>query len=340
MFKLQYKENQYSENELKKYPESLPYDLLYFLKSWFNKDDYISVKTSGSTGKPKNIKLKKEILIKSALRSNDFFELNENTTALQCLSCNFIAGKLMVIRALVGNFKLIIEDPSQTPLKNINEKIDFVAMIPAQIQESFEKTPNKIDFINKIIIGGGSINDALKKTIISSSMNAFSTYGMTETATHIAIQKIQKHNDYFVPLKDVRIYTNSDNCLIIDDKYTGVKVETNDIIKIESNKFKYLGRKDNIINTGGIKIQSEVIESKILKHINTNYFIYGISDPKWGQKVILILEGENLKIDLTQINNELEKREKIKAVYNLKKFIYTKTKKINRVKTAHLITTV
>lgn len=337
MFKLQYKENQYSKNELKNYPKNLPIDVLNFLKTWFNEDDYVHVKTSGSTGKPKSIKLKKEILIKSAIRSNHFFELNKKTTALLCLSCSYIAGKLMIVRALEGDFKLIIEDPSQTPLKRINENIDFLAMIPAQIQESFEKTPNKIKLINKIIIGGGSINDALKKTIISSSLNAFSTYGMTETATHIAIQKLEEGNQYFKALEGVIITKDNENCLCIEDTITGVTVSTNDIISINGNTFKLHGRKDNIINSGGIKIQPEIIEEKLSAVINVNFFIAGLPDEKWGNKIVLVLEKENININLKKINKTLNKREKIKEIITIHKFFKTETNKINRNKTLDLL---
>lgn len=330
MFKLQYKANSYSEKELRRLPENLPEDVILFLKNWYDTNNYIEVKTSGSTGEPKKIKLKKETLIKSAQRSNDFFNLNNNTTALLCLSCNYIAGKLMIIRAIIGDFKLIVEDVNQTPLLNINHTIDFTAMVPAQIQETLLKTPTKIKYIKQVIIGGGSINNSLKNSIIKTSINAYATFGMTETATHIALQKIELENDYFTPLKHVIITKDEDDCLIIKDKYLNIEVKTNDIVDLKNNQFKFLGRKDNIINSGGIKIQPELIEKKLVKIIHQPYFISSLPDDKWGNIIILLIENEHINTSLEEINSHLSKKEKIKAIYLLKSFVYTKTNKINR----------
>lgn len=333
MFTLKYKANTYKEKDLISLPKNLPSDVIDFLKNWYDDKDYIIVYTSGSTGNPKQIQLKKETLIKSAKRSNDFFKLDKNKTALLCLSCNYIAGKLMIIRALIGNYKLILENTNQTPLLKINEPIDFTAMVPVQVEESLKQTPEKIQLIKQIIIGGGSINQYLKKNIVNSKLKAYATFGMTETATHIALQKIELNNNYFTPLNGVKISHDENNCLIINDTYLNINVKTNDIVKIKNHQFKFLGRKDNIINSGGIKIQPEKLEKKISKLIPFPFFISSIPDDKWGNLIILLVENEHFKIDLEIINKYLDQKEKIRAIYLLKSFAYTKTNKINRTKT-------
>ena len=239
----------------------------------------------------------------------------------------------MIIRALIGNYKLILENTNQTPLLKINEPIDFTAMVPVQVEESLKQTPEKIQLIKQIIIGGGSINQYLKKNIVNSKLKAYATFGMTETATHIALQKIELNNNYFTPLNGVKISHDENNCLIINDTYLNINVKTNDIVKIKNHQFKFLGRKDNIINSGGIKIQPEKLEKKISKLIPFPFFISSIPDDKWGNLIILLVENEHFKIDLEIINKYLDQKEKIRAIYLLKSFAYTKTNKINRTKT-------
>ena len=317
------------------------HDLYSFIINWFNLQDYILVSTSGSTGKPKIIKLAKNHMIESAIRTINFFELKSEQNALLCLSADNIAGKMMMIRAFIAEMNLITVEPQHNPITNINEIIDFAAMTPYQVFESIQEGEN-FKNIKKLIIGGGEISAKLHKKIQSLRPACFATYGMTETITHIALKRINGNNrkDFFTVLPDIKIRQNENNCLCISLPGFSNEIITNDIVElIDDTSFCWIGRLDNVINSGGVKIHPEQVESSINRVISDNFFLTSIPDSSLGEKLILIIESKvydkNKSQQLKQkLTNILPNYHRPKEIIFIDTFIYTKSNKINRVEMA------
>lgn len=332
--------------ELLSYSSTISKDLQDFLTDWFSSKEIITVQTSGSTGKPKRINLQKQQMINSALATGTFFSLPPKTSALLCLPINFIAGKMMIVRALTLGWELDIIPPSSYPLKSISKSYDFCAMVPLQVENSLEK----LSFIKTLIVGGGVVSNKLQQKLQDCSTHIFATYGMTETITHIAIKKINNfskgnktHHNYYKVLPNTTIYQDKHNCLVIkNSKIASDVVFTNDVVKLVSdNKFEWLGRVDNVINSGGIKLHPESIEEKLGTVIDSPFFVTAFSDEKFGQKLVLVVERTisnketQAKILLEKIkkSNILHKFEIPKEIIYLNNFNYTSTGKVQRTKT-------
>ena len=172
--------------ELLTYSKSISKGIYEFFEAYFDKDDFININTSGSTGKPAQIKLKKEHMINSARATGSFFKLKEHTTALLCLSPNYIAGKMMLVRALTLGWQIDMVEPSLNPLDKLQKHYDFCAMVPLQLQHSI----SQLDKIKTLIVGGGAVSVELIKKLQDIKTEVFATYGMTETITHIAVKKL------------------------------------------------------------------------------------------------------------------------------------------------------
>lgn len=309
-----------------------------FLKNWFDENLFIEVNTSGSTGIPKKIRLKKQQLYNSAIATGVYFNLPENTSALLCLSSSYIAGKMMWVRALILGWHLDIVAVDSNPLANNKKTYDFSAMVPLQVANSLEQ----LFRIKKIIIGGGVVSDELQEKLQNISTDAFATYGMTETVTHIAVKKINnflgKSTHYYELLPSIKIAIDTRGCLVIDAPLLADElVVTNDLVTlISENKFEWLGRFDSVINSGGIKLIPEKIEKKIAEVIAGPFFIAAKEHSLLGEKVILIVEGkhplitEKKDILLFLQGAKLAPYELPKEIYFVKEFLLTETGKIRR----------
>jgi len=307
-----------------------------FLKHWFDESQIISVKTSGSTGKPKIIRLQKQHMTNSALATGEFFNTKENTKALLCLSANYIAGKMMLVRAMVLGWDLHLVAPSSSPLKEIDNTFDFCAMVPLQVEKSLKK----LQQVKQLIIGGAPISTSLLTKLQPLKTQCFATYGMTETITHIAVKPLNKTSNYFQTLPNVTLSQDNRGCLVIAaPKVASNKIVTNDVVKLISDThFEWLGRFDYVINSGGVKLFPEQIEEKLSKVLSYRFFVAGIDDEILGQKLVLILELSNNLFDeekqhlQNQINElvALSKFEIPKKIYSVAHFITTPTGKINR----------
>jgi O-succinylbenzoic acid--CoA ligase len=344
-FKLQGKSFD-SVEELLVFSKELSVTIFNFLQNWFDNKSFIEVNTSGSTGSPKLIQLQKIHMINSAKATGEFFELFENTSALLCMSANFIAGKMMLVRALTLGWNLDVIEPSSKPLKNIYKVYDFCAMVPLQLHQSI----NKIHKIKKLIVGGGVVSKNLVSKIQQVKTDIYATYGMTETITHIAVKKLNNFGNiiagetkqsYYKTLPSITISKDCRGCLVIyAPKISAKKVITNDLVEIiSSTEFKWRGRFDTIINSGGIKLIPEQIEEKLATLISNRFFVAGIPDTVLGEKLILIIEGDTNNNLLNEIINipTLSKFEIPKKVYFIKNFLETPTSKINRIETLKLI---
>jgi o-succinylbenzoate---CoA ligase len=299
-----------------------------FILDWFDEKTYLEIFTSGTTGDPKKIKVEKQAMVNSALATGDFFDLNPGNTALNCLPVKYIAGKMMFVRAFVLGLDMDFVAPSATPMKRNIKKYDFVAMVPLQA----ENTLTKLNQIKKLIVGGVKMSESLEKKLAKSKCSVFETYSMTETVTHIAAKKVGEKA--FSVFPNISISHDDRQCLTVSAPNLNVeKIITNDIVEIVSNnQFIWLGRQDNIINSGGIKLIPEQIESKLAGKIEARFFVAGFPDDKLGEKLILLVEGDAFNIDPI-VFEELGKYEKPKEVKFVAHFLETETGKIKRKET-------
>lgn len=313
-----------------------------FLKAWYNSASIISVKTSGSTGTPKTIDLKKEDITTSAKITNTYFNLQHTHRALLCLPAKYIAGKLMIIRAIVADMDLICIPPQARLDLPSDLQIDFAAMTPMQVDYLITEKTNALNRINQLIIGGGATSAPLQEKLQHLSTICFQTYGMTETITHIALQQLNgagRQQAYSV-LPGCSISTDTRGCLVIsaDHIHEGTVV-TNDLVQlIDNRQFRWLGRLDNVINSGGVKVIPEDVETQIKHLIDRPFFIFGIPDDHLGNKVAIAIERDDLdqgqqSILLNQIHSQLENPQKPRSIHFLECFIYTETGKIKRKET-------
>ncbi len=308
-----------------------------FLFDWFDANDFVLVQTSGSTGKPKQIKLKKQGLVNSALATGKFFNLQPGHTALHCLPTQYIAGKMMLVRALILGLELDTVAPTLAIKFNYKIHYDFCAMVPLQLSKTLANTKN----IKTIIIGGAKSSQALLNAIKNSTTSFYETYGMTETITHIAIKQLaSKHKNaslYFEALPNVRFSKDIRQCLVISAPHIlDSPVITNDLVELVSDTcFKLLGRLDNVINSGGVKLFPEQIEEKLQVIIKQRFIIASETDIALGEKLILIIESDSV-LDEDVIRSEIQnlktitKLEVPKKIYAVKQFSETSNGKIKR----------
>ena len=272
--------------------------VISFLQDWFSHSETVSVQTSGSTGIPKVFEIEKKRMLNSAKMTCDFLGLKEGDTVLLCLPVQYISGKMMLVRAIERKLKVIISVPSSAP--EISENVEFCAMTPLQVQNTLDK----IHFIKNLIIGGAAVSEKLKSQISRElstinhqpSTNIYETYGMSETLSHIALKQISPvQENYFTIFNDVEISVDERNCLkIFAPKLNPEILQTNDIVELLNEKqFKFLGRFDNVINSGGVKIFAEELESLVKKHIDRDLVFLGKPDETLGEKLVLVVEGEN-----------------------------------------------
>ncbi|OYU83165.1 MAG: O-succinylbenzoic acid--CoA ligase [Flavobacterium sp. BFFFF2] len=296
-----------------------------FILDWFDANPFISMYSSGTTGLPKTITLSKQAMVNSALASGDFFDLKPGDRALHCLPVKYVAGKMMFVRAMILGLDLEFVAPDSHPLDRTEGVFDFAAMVPLQAQYSIPQ----LDRIKKLIVGGAKINPVLEQQLIDSPSEVYETYGMTETITHIAAKRVGEQA--FTVLPNVTISSDDRHCLVIHAPQISEEViVSNDVVDmVNENQFVFLGRIDNQINSGGIKLIPELIESKLAGKIKPAFFITGVEDELLGEKVVLVVQGAPIDIDPT-VFDDLDKYEKPKEIRFVPKFIETVTGKIMR----------
>lgn len=297
-----------------------------FLLDWFDEKPYIEMQTSGSTGLPKIIQVDKQAMVHSALATGDFFDLKPGDRALQCLPVKYVAGKMMLIRSIVLGLDLDYVAPTSQPMERLEDKYDFAAMVPLQAQCSIPKLTQ----IKKLIVGGARINAVLEQQLMQLPTQVFETYGMTETITHIAAKRVGEKA--FTVLPHVTISYDERNCLVIHAPHIIAEetVVTNDLVElVNENQFVFLGRIDNIINSGAVKILPEQVEQKLDGKLDRRFFISSEEDPELGEKVVLIVEGEPFEIS-PETFKSLDKYERPKAIHFIPYFTETENGKIIR----------
>ena len=307
-------------------------DYYNFLKSWFDHKDYILTKTSGSTGKPKEIKLKKLDLIESSKLTARYFDLKVGDKVINCLPIRYIAGKMMLVRSLVLGLDLYIFPVTSSPISDLKNNYELIAFTPIQLENSIPF----IEKIKKVLVGGSPVQKTLKEKILNSKSTVYETYGMTETITHIAAKNLSMGEKEFTSLPGIEI-GKRDNCLFIKPNHLSVKmVQTNDVVELTNkNKFLLIGRKDFIINSGGVKLNPEAIEKKLAKYISADFVISSIDNIRFGEVVALVFK-KNIPENYNKAFTPLSKYEIPKEVLVIDNFPENNGK-INRVKIRTII---
>jgi O-succinylbenzoic acid--CoA ligase len=321
--------------------------LYHFIDEWISDKETITVNTSGTTGAPKAITFRKEQFISSALMTCNYFNLTSIKRGLLCLSPDYIAGKMMVVRAFVSGMDLITLEPSDKPLLGITEKVDFAALVPLQVQNLMNDEISKKRFqtIKHVIIGGAPISPSLEKELESCTNAIYATFAMTETLSHIALRRLsgKSKSDKYFALQGVEFDKDARDCLVVHAPLVNdAPVITNDVVELyDSTHFKWLGRYDNVINSGGIKIHPEILEVKLASSIKNRFFISSLPDEKLGQKIVIVIESEkelSKKEIETQLEKVLSKYEKPKAYFVIDKFLETPTGKVKKEETLKIAT--
>ena len=266
-----------------------------FLKEWNDDSPTILVHTSGSTGQPKPMLVEKRRMEASAHITCRFLGLHEGETALLCLPLDYIAGKMMVVRAQTCQLHLISITPDGHPMATDCGPVDFAAMVPLQVWNSLQDPlqASRIRAIRHLIIGGGAVDANLAAALADFPNAVWSTYGMTETLSHIALRRLNgpERSDWYSPLEGVSVSVNADGCLVINAPAVHEEpLVTNDLAEIDGNRFRILGRKDNVICSGGIKIQIEEVEALLRPHLSMPFMITKIPDTRLGQQMVLLTE--------------------------------------------------
>jgi O-succinylbenzoic acid--CoA ligase len=318
-----------------------------FCKDWLAGKDRFVQATSGSTGTPKLLEITRQQLEASARATGAFFGVNSEFKLLCCLNPAYIAGKMMLVRALVWDCEITLVEPNAAPLASQKELFDLVAMVPLQVETSLSSPSSleKLKAIQKVLIGGAPLSDSLHTALCKEGIAAWQTFGMTETVSHIALAPIGTGELYYEALPGVEIGVSENQCLWIQSPMSGSeKIQTNDIIELRSkNTFTWLGRVDFAVNSGGIKLFPEQLEQKINawmteRYPGVSYFFFGEADERLGERLVLYVEGEASQFHLEVLDEGLKKilgkYEVPKKINLLPGFTYTETGKINRPVTA------
>ena len=286
-----------------------------FIRQWHDSSDTIEVRTSGSTGAPKVMHIEKSRMLASARATCDFLGLKPGDWALLCMSVDYIAGKMMVVRSIERNLRLVTVEPSSHPLAEMAQKVDemskemtFAAMVPMQIygclQEPCER--EMLKKIQHIIIGGGPLDPSLEQELRHFDNAIWHSYGMTETLSHIALRRVSgvDASPWFTPMPGITLAVNGDQCLVIDAPQLYPKrLVTHDVVEMDgdSQRFKVLGRIDNVINSGGVKIHIEQIEKDLASHVTLPFLITKCPDFKFGEIVVMLLQGDDNDIPAVRL---------------------------------------
>ncbi|MDX5481952.1 MAG: AMP-binding protein [Hymenobacteraceae bacterium] len=325
---------------------------LEFCRKWLNGVQEFPIQTSGSTGTPKTITLTRQQMEASAQRTVKLLQLQKGDCTLVCLNTEYIAGMMMLVRGFLADLKMIIVEPISNPLTLISreEKIDFASFVPMQLQIILQEMPEALPQLNNmkgILVGGAPVSPTLQREMQRVQAPIYHTYGMTETASHIALRRLNgpQAAEYYEVLNNIEIGLDKRGCLTIKgDVSNNELLATNDVVELLTpTRFRWIGRVDNTINTGGVKVQMEKVEVAIAEAFMDladypRYFVASQPDELLGEKIVLIMEGEPLKEEIeeelfSRLRGLLKKFELPKEIYYSPAFTETATGKISRQRT-------
>ena len=331
-------------------------EIYRFISEWLSDEDTILVQTSGSTGSPKKIPVWKDAMLQSAFNTIDFFGLTPGMSVLLCLPAKFISGRMMIVRALAGGLDLVPVPVSGRPLQHLSGPVDFAAMTPLQMMNELSAETSRLHLLRTVILGGSAVSNELARKLKNRPFRVWETYGMTETLSHIALKPVNGNetsvdypgrvspinrnklsdfnNNFFMPLKNVHVFTDDRNCLVVDAAgITNQPVVTNDIAEIKENgTFRIKGRIDNIINTGGIKVSPEEIEQRLSGLIPEPFYISSRPHPSLGNEIVLVVprKPDNIDALLQHLKTILPPYQAPKDVVVKQPFRMTESGKIKR----------
>ena len=297
-----------------------PYErhTLNFCRQWLTGREHFVTQTSGSTGAPKAISIRRSQMVASAGLTGRALGLRSADRALVCLSTEHIAGIMMLVRCFELNLAATVIEPTKNPLADLPEEsvFDFTALVPMQLQEILASTPVSgagLDRMRAILVGGGPVSESLLEQIRSLRVPVYHTYGMTETVSHIALRRLNgcQASDYFFPLEGVELGLDERGGLTVKSVLTQDKtLATNDRVEFKPDgSFRWLGRLDNVINTGGVKVQAEKVESALAKLLQRyrkgalagrRFFVAPLEHARLGQAVMVIMEGDPISVDIQE----------------------------------------
>ncbi len=273
-----------------------------FLAEWNGDSPCVTVQTSGSTGLPKVMAVEKERMRASALMTCDFLHIQPQATALLCMDLRYIGAKMMVVRALTRQLRLLVVPPCGHPLASLprKEDIQLAAMVPLQVYNSLQNNQETeiLKSIDHLLVGGGGIDPSLERRLRTFPNAIWSTYGMTETLSHIALRRISgsQASDYYTPLSGVELSVDVNQCLCINAPalHPGI-LQTHDRVELlPDQRFRILGRSDNVVVSGGVKIQMEEVERLLAPVLSAPFLITRARDEKFGECVVLLSEDSNM----------------------------------------------
>lgn len=285
------------------------WDLYFFLEKWFDASPVIIVHTSGSTGTPKELVVRKDRMMQSARLTCEFLNLQAGDTALLCMNLRYIGAMMVVVRSLVAGLNLIVRPASGHPLSDIEEPLRFAAMVPLQVYNTLRVPEEKerLEQTDILIIGGGAVDDSLEAEMSALPTAVYSTYGMTETLSHIALRRLNGDtaSKHYYPFPTVELSLSAESTLVIKAPLIcGEVLQTNDIACIyPDGSFTIAGRKDNVINSGGIKIQAEEMEKRLRPFIPVPFVVTSVPDPRLGQALTLLIAGQ---VDVRELESKLQ----------------------------------
>ncbi|MGP1351262.1 MAG: AMP-binding protein [Hoylesella marshii] len=321
--------------------------LAEFLREWNSPSERLLVHTSGSTGCPKPLWVEKEKMKASARITCDFLGLNAGDTALLCMPLDYIAGKMMVVRSLIREMQLIETPPSSHPLRDIRQPIDFAAMVPMQVYETLRvpEERERLRNIRHLIIGGGAAHNALSAELRHFPNAIWSTYGMTETLSHIALRRLNgsEADEWYTAFDTVTLRASAEGCLMIDAPLVCEgTIVTRDRAELSPSgrRFRILGRIDNVICSGGIKIQAEEIEEQLRLFIPVPYMITKRSDARFGEVMVMLVEGGDTETIRAICQQHLERHLRPRVYLSVAHLPLTETGKPNRAEATRIATEV
>lgn len=312
-----------------------------FLKAWFSTDPFIEMRSSGSTGDPKLFTLPKQMMRQSARATNLFFALTQGDTLLLCLSADYIAGKMMLVRALEGGLRVTAVPPTSTPPIPKDSTFQLCAMVPMQVEQLLRKGDEDLfKGIEQLIIGGGEVIESLRGRLQQLPTRCYATYGMTETASHVALSLLHGSQSEMIyrALSGVEFEVDERDCLIINaPNLLTQALITNDVVAlVDRYSFKWIGRADFVVNSGGVKLFPESIERKIAHLFDRLFYLTKESDPLLGERLVLVVEGEPLSSEeacnlLDLIRSTCNRYEVPKRIVYRKELPETATGKLMRI---------
>lgn len=325
-----------------------------FMQLWMSGKKEFNLQTSGSTGAAKTIMVTRNQLSSSAAMTGQALNLGKGTRALVCLNVSYVAGLMMLVRGMELSWEMTVIEPSSNPLLNLKSEshFDFVAMVPMQFISCLEneETKSKVNNIGKILLGGAPVSVSLLRQIAELTVPVYQSYGMTETVSHVALRKLNyphPEENYNI-LPGVKFGKDERGCLFVSGPMTNWEIiQTNDLINIIStNTFTWLGRIDNVINSGGVKIILDRVDELIAVvfydlRYSASFFTWYQEDEKLGQKLILVIEKNNQNLEVEMLLEEIRKKVSVyeipKHVYFAKQFTKTETDKIDKRRTVEML---